>query len=33
VVAFRWSDAASGDLALSGAERYPQLSIERNRVS
>jgi uncharacterized secreted repeat protein (TIGR03808 family) len=33
VVALRWSDAASGDLALSGAERYPQLSIERNRVS
>lgn len=33
VVALRWSEPASGDLALSGAALFPQLSVERNRVS
>ena len=33
VVGMRWGDTATGDLALSGAGRYPQLLVERNRVS
>ena len=31
VVGMRWADAASGDLARSGAEAFPHLMIERNR--
>ncbi len=33
VVGMQWTTAATGDLALSGADRYPRLLIERNRVS
>jgi uncharacterized secreted repeat protein (TIGR03808 family) len=33
VVAMRWSDPASGDLARSGADDFPNLMVERNRVS
>ncbi len=33
VVGMQWTQAATGDLALSGADRYPHLLIERNRVS
>ena len=33
VVGMRWADPATGDLALSGADRYPHLTVERNRVS
>ncbi len=33
VVGMRWGDAASGDLAVSGAEDFPNLMVERNRVS
>jgi uncharacterized secreted repeat protein (TIGR03808 family) len=33
ILAMRWSDKASGDLARSGAEEFPQLMVERNRVS
>jgi len=33
VVGMRWSEPATGDLALSGADRYPRLLVERNRVS
>jgi len=33
VVAMRWSDPASGDLARSGAADFPNLMVERNRVS
>jgi uncharacterized secreted repeat protein (TIGR03808 family) len=33
VVGMRWGETATGDLALSGAGRYPQLLVERNRVS
>ncbi len=33
VVGMRWTEPASGDLALSGADKFPQLLVERNRVS
>jgi uncharacterized secreted repeat protein (TIGR03808 family) len=33
VVGMRWADRASGDLARSGAEAFPHLLVERNRVS
>jgi uncharacterized secreted repeat protein (TIGR03808 family) len=33
IVGMRWAEPATGDLALSGADRYPQLLVERNRVS
>jgi uncharacterized secreted repeat protein (TIGR03808 family) len=29
----RWTEPASGDLALGGAAAFPHLMIERNRVS
>ena len=33
VVGMRWTETVTGDLALSGADKFPQLLIERNRVS
>jgi uncharacterized secreted repeat protein (TIGR03808 family) len=33
VIAMRWSIPASGDLARSGADDFPNLMVERNRVS
>lgn len=33
VVGMRWAEAATGDLALTGARGYPNLLVERNRVS
>jgi uncharacterized secreted repeat protein (TIGR03808 family) len=33
VVGMRWADRASGDLARSGADEFPHLTVERNRVS
>jgi uncharacterized secreted repeat protein (TIGR03808 family) len=33
VVGMRWAETATGDLALSGADRYPHLLVERNRIS
>ncbi len=33
VVGMHWDKAATGDLALNGAEAYPQLLVERNRIS
>ena len=33
ILGMRWSDKVSGDLAHSGAEEFPNLMIERNRVS
>ena len=33
VVGMRWTELATGDLALSGADKFPRLLIERNRVS
>ena len=33
ILGMRWSDRASGDLAHTGAEAFPHLMIERNRVS
>jgi uncharacterized secreted repeat protein (TIGR03808 family) len=33
VVAMRWADRASGDLARTGAEAFPHLLVERNRIS
>ncbi|MBN8996543.1 MAG: TIGR03808 family TAT-translocated repetitive protein [Rhizobiales bacterium] len=33
VVAMRWAVPASGDLARSGADDFPNLMVERNRVS
>ncbi len=33
IVGMRWQERASGDLALSGAEEFEHLQIERNRVS
>ena len=33
VVGMRWGEEASGDLARSGADAYPHLLVERNRVS
>ena len=33
VVGMQWDKAATGDLALNGAERYPHLLVERNRIS
>lgn len=32
IVAYRWTEAASGDLAKSGAEAYPNLTIAGNRT-
>ena len=32
IVGMRWSKPASGDLALSGAEDFPNVTITRNRV-
>ena len=29
----RWAEPASGDLALGGADAFPHLTIERNRIS
>ncbi len=33
VVGMLWDKTATGDLAQNGAERYPQLLVERNRIS
>jgi uncharacterized secreted repeat protein (TIGR03808 family) len=33
IVGMRWADRASGDLARSGADAFPHLLVERNRVS
>ena len=33
VVGMRWAEAATGDLALTGARGYPHLLVERNRIS
>lgn len=33
IVGMRWAEAATGDLALTGADGYPHLLIERNRIS
>jgi uncharacterized secreted repeat protein (TIGR03808 family) len=33
IVGMEWHKAVSGDLALAGAERYPQLKISGNQVS
>ncbi len=33
VVGMHWDKAATGDLAQNGAENYPQLLVERNRIS
>ncbi|MEO8669432.1 MAG: TIGR03808 family TAT-translocated repetitive protein [Bauldia sp.] len=33
IVGMRWGDQASGDLARSGAEAFPNLMIERNAIS
>jgi uncharacterized secreted repeat protein (TIGR03808 family) len=33
VIGMRWADQASGDLARSGAEAFPHLLVERNRIS
>jgi uncharacterized secreted repeat protein (TIGR03808 family) len=33
IVGMHWAETVTGDLALSGADRYPQLLVERNRVS
>lgn len=33
VVGHRWSEAVTGDLARDGAERFANLTVERNRVS
>jgi uncharacterized secreted repeat protein (TIGR03808 family) len=33
IVGMRWSETVTGDLALTGADRYPHLLVERNRVS
>jgi uncharacterized secreted repeat protein (TIGR03808 family) len=33
VVGMRWGDPASGDLARAGAETFPNVTVERNRVS
>jgi uncharacterized secreted repeat protein (TIGR03808 family) len=33
VVGMRWAETASGDLAKGGAQKFPNLLIERNRVS
>ncbi|HVY20428.1 MAG TPA: TIGR03808 family TAT-translocated repetitive protein [Bauldia sp.] len=33
IVGMRWTETATGDLAQSGADRYPHLLVERNRVS
>ncbi|MCB1489799.1 MAG: TIGR03808 family TAT-translocated repetitive protein [Bauldia sp.] len=32
IVGMRWSERASGDLALSGAEEFPHVTIARNRA-
>jgi uncharacterized secreted repeat protein (TIGR03808 family) len=33
VIGMQWDKTATGDLAQNGAERYPQLLVERNRIS
>src|SRR6185436_12885977 len=33
VVGMRWAETASGDLAKTGAAKFPHLLVERNRVS
>jgi len=33
ILGMRWAETASGDLAKTGADRFPHLLIERNRVS
>jgi uncharacterized secreted repeat protein (TIGR03808 family) len=33
VIGMRWAEPASGDLARVGAETFPHLTVERNRVS
>lgn len=33
ILGMRWAETVTGDLALSGADQYPQLMVERNRVS
>jgi uncharacterized secreted repeat protein (TIGR03808 family) len=33
IVGMEWHKAISGDLALAGAERYPQLRVIGNQVS
>lgn len=33
ILGMRWRETVTGDLALAGAEAFPNLSIERNRVS
>jgi uncharacterized secreted repeat protein (TIGR03808 family) len=33
IVGMEWAKTATGDLAQTGADRYPHLLVERNRVS
>jgi hypothetical protein len=33
IIGMEWDKAVTGDLALAGAERYPQLKISGNQVS
>jgi uncharacterized secreted repeat protein (TIGR03808 family) len=33
IVGMRWAETVTGDLAQSGADRFPHLLVERNRVS
>lgn len=33
IVGMRWGETVTGDLALTGAEQFPNLMVERNRVS
>ncbi len=33
VIGMHWDKMATGDLAQNGADRYPQLLVERNRIS
>ncbi|SFB04784.1 twin-arg-translocated uncharacterized repeat-containing protein [Rhizobium sp. NFR07] len=33
IIGYRWNDAATGDLAKGGADGFPHLTIEGNRVS
>ena len=33
IVGMRWAEAVTGDLALTGAKQFPNLMVERNRVS
>jgi hypothetical protein len=33
VLGFEWEKKVSGDLTQAGSEKYPHLTIERNRIS